>query len=161
LLKDLLQKLEIQLDIELPYRFLTKGELLKGCVNQLVAEEGLPVTMSCSHASANRFTQARDPNIHCGYCVPCLVRRAAVFASGFSDTTPYAFTALSVPLSINRGLDLMVFKIALDRHAKQPPLMKDILAAGRLPGTDEELLAYLGVYRRGIQEVHQFLQQFG
>jgi hypothetical protein len=55
----------------------------------------------------------------------------------------------------------MVFKIALDRHAKQPPLMKDILAAGRLPGTDEELLAYLGVYRRGIQEVHQFLQQFG
>jgi hypothetical protein len=159
LLRNLLHRLGIAVDIELPYRFLTKGELLHECANQAVAEEGLPVTMSCSHPSANRFTQARDPNIHCGYCVPCLVRRAAVLASGLRDSTRYAFTDLSVPLSANRGLDLKVFRIALDRYAKHPPMMKDILSAGRLPGSDNELAAYLGVYQRGIQEVQQFLQQ--
>lgn len=159
LLKNLLQKLGIAVAIELPYRFLTKGEMLMACANQAVVEAGIPITMSCSHPSANRFTQARDPNIHCGYCVPCLVRRAAVFAAGVSDPTRYAFTDLSVPLSKSRGLDLKVFKIALNKYATQPPLMKDILSAGKLPGSDEELSAYLQVYQRGIQEVQQFLQQ--
>jgi hypothetical protein len=160
LLRSLLHRLGIAVDIELPYRFLTKGELLRECANQAVAEEGLPVTMSCSHPSANRFNQARDPNIHCGYCVPCLVRRAAVLASGLRDSTRYAFSDLSVPLSANRGLDLKVFRIALDRYATQPPLMKDILSAGRLPGSDDELAAYLEVYQRGIREVQLLLQQY-
>jgi hypothetical protein len=160
LLRNLLHGLGIAVDIELPYRFLSKGELLRGCVNQTVAEEGLPVTMSCSHPSANRFTQARDPNIHCGYCLPCLVRRAAVLGAGWSDSTRYAFTDLSAPLSPNRGLDLKVLRIALNRYGMQPPLMKDILSAGRLPGNDDELAAYLGVYQRGIQEIQQFLNQY-
>lgn len=160
LLRNLLHGLGITVTIELPYRFLTKGELLQECRNQTVAQEALPITISCSHPSANRFTQARDPNIHCGYCVPCLVRRAAVFASELLESTKYAFTDLSVPLSPNRGLDLKVFRIALHRYAKHLPLMKDILSAGKLPGSDDELAAYLGVYQRGIHEVRQFLQQY-
>lgn len=160
LLRNLLHRLGITVEIDLPYRFLTKGELLHECANRVVAEEGLPATMSCSHPSASRFIQARDPNIHCGYCVPCLVRRAAVSASGLADSTRYAFTDLSVPLSVKRGSDLKVFKIAIDRYATQPPLMKDILSAGRLPGSDDELTGYLGVFQRGIQEVQQFLQQY-
>lgn len=158
--RQFLRKLEIGIQIELPYRFVTKGEMVASCANQSVLETGLPKTMSCSHPSASRFTGARDPNVHCGYCVPCLVRRAAVFAAGLSEATIYDFADLSVPLSPNRGLDLKAFKIALNRYAVHQPLMKDILSAGKLPGSDEELASYLGIYQRGIQEIRQFLQQY-
>jgi len=158
--RQLLNGLGIGVNIELPYRFSTKGEMLARCANQAVLEAGLPKTVSCSHPSVSRFTQARDPNVQCGYCVPCLVRRAAVFFAGLDEHTVYDFDDLSLPLTPKRGLDLKVFKIALNRYESQEPLMKDILSAGKLPGSDEELAAYLGVYSRGIQEVRQFLEQY-
>ncbi|MBE7512732.1 MAG: hypothetical protein HS103_07940 [Anaerolineales bacterium] len=160
LLRKLIVGLGISIEIELPYRFMTKGEMLQGCQNRPLIETVLSSTMSCSHPSANRFTTAKDPNIHCGYCVPCLVRRAAIQAGGFPDPTSYAFEDLAAPLSTNRASDLKAFRIAIDRYKSHPPLLKDVLVSGTLPGTDDELRSYLGVYQRGLTEVATFLRRY-
>jgi hypothetical protein len=160
LLRKLIVGLGMSIEIELPYRFMTKGEMLQACQNRALIETALSSTMSCSHPSANRFTSAKNPNIHCGYCVPCLVRRAAIQAVGLDDPTPYAFTDLAVPLSINRAADLKAFRIAIDRYKSRPPILKDILVSGTLPGTDDELRSYLGVYQRGLTEVAIFLKRY-
>ena len=159
LIRELLQDLGIGVGIELPYRFKTKGELLRECANQRVAATGLSATMSCSHPGANRFLM-RDPNMHCGYCLPCVIRRAAIRASGLPDPTSYAFDDLSQPLTGERRADLRVLKMGLDRYAQRPPRVADILVPGPLPATVDELREYLGVFRRGISEVGNFLKTF-
>lgn len=159
LLRQIASKLGMSIEIELPYRFSTKGEMISECVNHSLLETAIPATMSCSHPSANRFTGAKNPNIHCGYCVPCLVRRAAILASGIADSTSYAYPDLSIQLSPNRAADLKAFRIATDRYKERQPMLKDILVAGTLPGTEDELRSYLGVYKRGLNEVTEFLER--
>ncbi len=157
---DLLSAIGVDVGLDLPYRFLTKGEMLAGCASPRLVGSGLTTTMSCSHPGAARFA-GKSPNVHCGYCVPCLIRRAAVSSSGMLDLTVYATEDLSRPLPGDRGSDLRAMRMALDRYEKDPPTLADVLVPGPLPGTDEELVAYLGVFRRGLDEVMSMLSATG
>ncbi len=160
LFRDLLSAIGVDVHVDLPYRFLTKGEMLAGCSNPRLVKPGLTATMSCSHPGAARFA-GMSPNFHCGYCVPCLIRRAAAASSGVPDPTVYATEDLSRPLPGNRGSDLRAMRMALDRYEKDPPTLADVLVPGPLPGSDEELAAYLEVFRRGLDEVRSFLNATG
>lgn len=156
LIRTLLSQLDIQLTIDLPYRFRTKGEIIQYCRNQRLAGSGLDATMSCSHPSANRFAKM-SPNTHCGYCLPCLVRRAAILASGVPDPTKYANEDLSQPLPGKKNSDLRALKLALDRFQRKLPRLADVLTAGPLPATDEEQRQYLAVFGHGLDELHRLL----
>jgi hypothetical protein len=160
LFRDLLAVIDVGVRVELPYRFHTKGEMLNGCANNRLVRPGLLATMSCSHPGAARFA-GKSPSVHCGYCVPCVIRRAATSASGLSDPTTYATEDLSRPLDGESGSDLRALRIALDRYQKDPPTLADVLVPGPLPGTDEELSAYLAVFRRGLDEVRSLLSATG
>ncbi|MHB8644380.1 MAG: Qat anti-phage system QueC-like protein QatC [Thermomicrobiales bacterium] len=156
LLRDLVAELHLDSTIELPYRHKTKGEMLMECANADALSQGIPATMSCAHSSAGRFGAARDPNLHCGYCVPCVIRRAAIAHWG-ADPTPYAYPDLRAPLTPGRGADLRAFRLALDRYAARAPRIADVLVPGPLPGNRAERDAYLAVFRRGLAEVRAFL----
>ncbi len=155
----LLEDLGIEVAVELPYRFSTKGEMIVACSNQEVLLRGLPITMSCSHPGVGRFIRGGSANQHCGYCLPCLVRRAGVSTWG-ADPTRYTWRDLSGYLSPSRRADLRALRLALQRHSQRPPVLADILVSGPLPGTSEDLDAYLGVYRRGLRELQQFVDNF-
>ena len=159
LVRKLIGELRLDVEIDLPYRFYTKGEMISSCTNQDLIKLGLKTTMSCSHPGANRFT-ARDANIHCGYCVPCIIRRAAIRASVKRDSTKYAFSDLSQPLSEKRGSDLRALKLALNRYRVRPPRIADLLAAGPLRVSDDELSNYLNVFTRGLNEIGRFLGRY-
>jgi len=159
LMRKLMGQLKIDLDLSLPCRFQTKGEMISNCLNQGVIKAGLKATMSCSHPSANRFT-TRNPNMHCGYCIPCLIRRAAIRSALKRDPTDYAVVDLSKPLGGKRGSDIRAMKLALDRYRTRPPRVGDLLVAGSLPAPDNELREYLGVFSRGLTEVRKFLARY-
>ena len=157
LLRSLLEQLGIAMVVELPYRFTTKGEMLRRCHNRDALLPGLEATMSCAHPAAGRFSGARLPNQHCGYCLPCLIRRASV-ASAMADPTAYTTSDLSRPLSVQKGADLRAVKMALDRYGQREPQIGDVLLAGPLPGSDNDVAEYLAVYKRGLQELGKFLK---
>ena len=159
LMKELLFALGIPISLELPYRFKTKGELITECANQQIVRKGLSATMSCSHPAANRFLEL-SASMHCGYCLPCLVRRAAIRAASITDPTTYAFDDLSQPLTPERQTDLRVLRMALDRYGRKPPRLSDILVPGPLPAAPSDLSAYLGVFGRGLDEVGAFLSGY-
>lgn len=160
LFRDLLSAIGVDVGVDLPYRFLTKGEMLVGCASPPLVGSGLTATISCSHPGAARFA-GMSPNVHCGYCVPCLIRRAAAASSEVPDPTVYATEDLSQPLPGDRGSDLRAMRMALDRYEKVPPTLADVLVPGPLPGSDEELAAYLDVFRRGLDEVRSLLNATG
>ena len=87
LLQMLLDAAGLRVRIENPYQLKTKGEMLKECQdnNRLKA-------YACGTTSCGRFKQYGYT--HCGRCVPCLIRRAAIYAWGINDTTGYVYKKL-------------------------------------------------------------------
>lgn len=157
LFRDLVEDLKIGVTVELPYRFRTKGEMLTRCADQASLVRGLSATMSCAHPGVSRFVKGGSPNRHCGYCFPCLIRRAAIATHG-DDPTPYAWPDLRASLSINRSADVRAVRLATERYGRREPTIADLLAAGPLPGTPEDRSSYLATFRRGIHELRQFLE---
>lgn len=74
------------------YEFKTKGEMLSECQNQVLLDQLAWNSTSCGRYSRTGFR-------HCGRCVPCQVRRAAVMAWGKADGTPkgYKYDRLGQP----------------------------------------------------------------
>lgn len=155
LLNALLSKIGIPTSLELPYRFATKGELLSACTNQKVLRQGLPHTVSCSHTEAGRYQG--DPNLQCGRCVPCVVRRAAIAVLGV-DPTRYGHPTLSTPPAGGAGIDLRVLRFGLGRFAERAPTLADVLVPGPLDVPADELQQYLGVFVRGLAELRSLLE---
>ncbi len=156
LFREVLLALGIHIDLVLPYRFQTKGEMLRGCADQITLRANIAETMSCAHPGAGRFSGTKAAYQHCGYCLPCLVRRASI-DSFMVDPTVYRVEDLCTPLTPTRRSDLRACKLALDRYRVQTPQLKDILMAGPLHGSEDELYAYLDLYRRGLAELERFL----
>lgn len=154
LVNALLSNLGLGTTLELPYRFATKGELLSACKNMKVLREGLPHTVSCSHTEAGRYHG--NPNLQCGRCVPCVVRRAAIAVLG-ADPTPYGHPDLSVSLAKGAGIDLRVLRFGLARFAAKAPILADVLVPGPLEVSADDLRRYLGVFERGLGELRAVL----
>lgn len=45
----------------------------------------MKLTLSCSHPTHGRIAGATPP-INCGYCYPCIIRRASLHKIGFDNT---------------------------------------------------------------------------
>jgi hypothetical protein len=73
---ELLHSLSLDVKLVNPYRFQTKGAMVAACANQLFLGKFAHETMSCSHPASGRF-KGESPG-HCGRCVPCVIRRAAL-----------------------------------------------------------------------------------
>jgi hypothetical protein len=151
-----LDALGISTPIEMPYRFLTKGEMLAKAANQKVLADAAKESMSCSHTEAGRY-QGRTPGVHCGYCVPCIIRRAAMTDAQVADAG-YDHDVLTDTLdAAGTGADLRAFQMALERFADSRPhdALFRVLGTGPLP--PDEVTDYAAVYTRGMNEVRRLL----
>ncbi len=70
-----------------PYQLSTKGEMLNGCKNQTLVRELASQSVSCAHPELGRYEQTGYGD--CGYCYPCLIRRAAMHAIGLDEASDY------------------------------------------------------------------------
>lgn len=159
LFRVLLDKLGLQVPIKLPYKFMTKGEMLAQAKNQDVLRKGLPVTLSCARPDAGRF-QKRPPGTHCGYCVPCIIRLSSMKAAGFSIRNAAYFDVATdkADPSSTKGSDRRAFELAIERTKSLSPLRLagEVLQSGRIP--PEDIHEYAGVYKRGLDEVAVLLK---
>lgn len=60
-----------------PYQFKTKGEMCQNCKKTALLRSIVKDTVSCSHW--------KRPHKQCGICVPCLIRRAALFSARIAE----------------------------------------------------------------------------
>ena len=72
-----------------PYQFFTKGEMIINCKNTDFLTKNIKNTMSLfSSGFTADFLKKKQPS-HCGFCLPCVIRRAAIKKSGIKDTSIY------------------------------------------------------------------------
>jgi 7-cyano-7-deazaguanine synthase in queuosine biosynthesis len=89
LFQKLVNNAGLKVNIQNPYQFQTKGQMLKGCLNQGLLQQYAHKSTSCGRYK-------RHGHKHCGRCVPCLVRRASFKTWGIKDQTSYIYDNLSI-----------------------------------------------------------------
>lgn len=154
----LLEGLGIPVTLQVPYRFMTKGEMLLRCRDQELLQECARSTMSCAHPGNVRYS-GESWRKHCGYCIPCLIRRAALHRVGLDQADDFTHDVLeSVPKGRRSSADLRALLISLD-HCRTRSAVASVLKAGPLPCGPNEVHKYASVYERGLQEVADFLRE--
>lgn len=154
--QELLDNLGLGVRLLNPYRFRTKGEMLASCRNEAFLRNAVSNTISCSSIVKGRW-KGLSP-CHCGYCLPCLIRRASIRAAFGDDPTRYsipdlkerALDARQAESTNVRALQLMSHRLV------ESPALADVLVHKTGPLSDysaEEIAEYAAVFRRGIAEV--------
>ncbi len=160
LMREVLSGLGIAVPIETPYRFMTKGQMLLATRAPAVLAETIYETSSCARPNdRNALPGRRQP--HCGYCVPCIIRRGAMHKAGLDEAARYRYNVLTERVlllaSPDRRQDPWAFEIALARAAERASVT-DVLRAGPLPVAAVDVDRYVQVYRDGLNEVSIFLR---
>jgi len=153
--------LGISVPIRNPYWDKTKGEMIASCANSTLLKRIIPDTLSC--ASPTKARWRGHGTEHCGYCLPCLIRRAAI-RSGFGKNDPTTYTLADLTEKVldttqAEGRQVRSFQFAIDRLKKQPRLASLLI---HKPGSladqsPAEQKALAEVYRRGMNEVSVLL----
>jgi len=159
---DALNALGISGRIKNPYWDLTKGEMVENCANPALLRQLTPSSLSCASPTKGRW-QGHGTQ-HCGYCLPCLIRRAALLKGlrPESDETVYTvpdLTAQPLDTRQSEGVQVRSFQLAIERLRARPSLASILI---HKPGplfdeSPQRQAALADVYRRGLQEVGELL----
>ena len=159
----LLGSLGLKVRLDNPYALMTKGQMAKGCADFALLEREARQTMSCSSPGSRRYDPdpaEREPK-HCGRCVPCLIRRAAIHEAWGHDDTPYRISDLKAQVLDTKkaeGEHVRSFQLALTRLAHKPARARfDIHRPGPLIDHPDRLADYEAVYVAGMREVGRLL----
>lgn len=142
-----------------PYWNKTKGEMFEECKNQKFLKKILPISMSCSAPSKGRYKG--ESSGHCGYCLPCIIRRAAI-EKVMRDTTNYHVEDLtSKPMSslAAEGIQIRSFQYAVNKLKSRNGLENLLVYKSGPLGDDQQKIHQLaGVYKRGLLEVESLIK---
>jgi hypothetical protein len=155
---DLMSQLGIAAHYHNPYKFKTKGEMARDCADPQFIADTAKDTSSCSSPNKGRWKKISAG--HCGFCMPCLIRRASLKAAFGNDATDYGIE-LKGELNSEQaeGSHIRAFQIAFERIRRSKNYAS---VAVRIPGPltdcegDVDELAH--VYVRGMEEVEDLLK---
>ena len=131
-----------------PYQFKTKGQMLAECNKQKLLFKLAGSAMSCGRSARI--------NMHCGRCVPCLIRRAAFHRWEVSDPTNYKYKDLSRPgIKYRASDDVRAAAMAVE-YVRRNGIAR--WTAGSLNSAQlGDVSKYRDVAERGLKELDVFL----
>jgi len=146
-----------------PYQDLTKGEMVRRGRDREFLGRLFGRTISCARPVVSRWQRA--PAGACGYCYPCLMRRAALHVLGWDRGQDYRHDVLADPKILAhrvRGRDLRALLLAWRTWEEAPAEVEARLMLGVSPqAVAARLLAARGVLARGFQEVAGWFREKG
>jgi 7-cyano-7-deazaguanine synthase in queuosine biosynthesis len=153
LFQRLLDAAGLRIIINNPYRYQTKGEMLKMCSSQ-------EYLMLHAHSSTSCGRFGRMGYKHCGRCVPCLIRRAAFHAWGVQDKTEYRYNNLGLDDKDHARFDDVRAAAMAVAKVKESGL-DSWLGTSLLSKFLSDITPYEEVISRGLNELGQLLIAFG
>lgn len=157
---ELICDLGFDLSMRNPFWNKTKGEMASECLNKKFLYQLMPLSMSCSSPGKERF-QGIAPQ-HCGYCLPCIIRRAAMNRAFGDDNTKYANTSVSEMImerQKEKGIQIRSIQFAIERVKADPEFAKyAVFKPGPLSNNESYIKELAGVYQRGLMEVDKWIQ---
>jgi hypothetical protein len=161
-LRQFLAQVSIPQDLVNPFQYATKGEVLARSPNQPLLQKLLASSISCAHPVASRWLKNRQGN--CGYCFPCLMRRAALHAVGWDDGKEYLYDALRQPevlASRARGANLRSLLYLIAAWRRHPDRERLLRQTGPIPGGPDNEQQLADLIQRGLAEMSRWLADKG
>jgi hypothetical protein len=138
----------------------SKGEIISEHQGNNVFKENYKETLSCSHPCQSRY-DGLTPPLNCGYCYPCLIRRASLVVNGFTDDHYNSNYSLDNEfIEGNQKIDgkasdlkavLFTIRRFVDNEHNSVFIRKLLRQQG--PLSNVELNSYERVYRTSINEL--------
>jgi 7-cyano-7-deazaguanine synthase in queuosine biosynthesis len=158
-----LKAVGIQHSINNPLSYLSKGEVLRSCKNLALLRQLLPLTVSCAKAGWVRW-KGRSPGTNCGFCYPCLIRRAALHSIHEDDPSDYLYDAIGshkILKADKQGSDLRSLLQAVHKYENSKrSLFFEILKTGSTSTVDNPS-GLVHPIKAGIQEVLSLVSDKG
>ena len=152
MLKQLIANMGLPISILNPYQFKTKGEMVNECLDPQFLKNNVKWTMSCSHPDLGRYKGDPEPS-HCGCCLPCTIRRAAIMIAGITDTSKYRDKKYKDP---EHAISLKSYRLGLKNYIDHP--MNPLMAIQQSGPITERHQDYANLYKRGMAELKNFLE---
>ncbi|MDI9895678.1 queuosine biosynthesis protein queC [Rhodococcus sp. IEGM 1381] len=152
----ILQDLTIPVTLVNPYAMSTKSAMLRAAVDNR-GDKVLALasqTISCSKLDGGLGYEGGSPNVNCGLCIACLVRKGAFLGAGLPDATDYLLDRIT-PAARAKLIDARHADIwAVRTWAMRDPVVDDlIVSAPWPPGTDyDAMLAMVNAGRIELME---------
>ena len=116
-LGEILKLIGIKAEVSNPYEKSTKGEMVQNCANIDYLIHIVDKSNSCGKRGMHQFMYDNHSATHCGHCMPCMYRKAALI--GNVDNTTYGNRFITL---FNKKGD----KVAEDFYAMLDFLKKDL-----------------------------------
>lgn len=153
LFQELLTAAKLNVKLENPYQFKTKGEMLVACADQAFLAKNAHHSTSCGRYARNGYK-------HCGRCVPCLIRRAAFRAWKKPDRTVYVFDDLSIQDARHSGFD-DVRSAGMAIASAETDGLEAWLGSSLTSRYIADPASYVEIVGRGLSELKGFMKSAG
>jgi 7-cyano-7-deazaguanine synthase in queuosine biosynthesis len=146
-----------------PYEKLTKGDMVARSRHPELLSRLFRLSVSCARPVVSRWQKGAAGA--CGYCYPCLMRRAALHTRGWDDGAHYRRDVFAEPDTLThrvRGRDLRALLVALRTWEADPAEVEARLMVGAAPESlPARLAAARRVLDRGFGEIAAWLRDQG
>lgn len=157
--QSVLSILGINVQLINPYLKKTKGEMLQECRNSTLLSNGVKTTLSCSHSGHTNSWERRNVQ-NCGYCIPCLIRRASIhaFDSALDSGQDYGNDLLVEEIGLHSGSDkrrdILALSYFISKNYSEEQLVREIKLMA--PTNDTNELAEM--LQRGYNELKELIR---
>lgn len=157
-LRGILSIVGITNPIENIFAYATKREIVRSVKDHPLFLSGFRKTISCSHPCQSRYNKAasRVYPVNCGYCYPCIVRKASlldVVDNGdysYSET-PSAFLSRFIMSDRSSDLNAILNTIYRFKHCSSYQIRQMIRSTG--PLSEKEFAMFERLYASGINDI--------
>ena len=128
--RDLIRRMGICVDVENPYEKMTKGEMVQNCSDKPYLLRVVAESNSCGKRGMHQFMYDNHNASHCGHCMPCMYRRAALL--GELDNTSYGNRLITLYNKKGSKVaeDFFAMLIFLKRDLTREQIKRELRIAG-------------------------------
>lgn len=156
-LREAVRLVGIKNAIENPLEKKSKAECVAECRNPRLLAQLAGKSVSCSHSTRRQYWRRKSAS-NCGYCIPCLFRRASLHAMQLDAGADYGIDVCADELNIESdetsAEDLRALVSGLRQFSSLAEIRRALCSVAHLEDIDE----YSAMVDRGFEQIRNWLR---
>ncbi|MFO0434454.1 MAG: Qat anti-phage system QueC-like protein QatC [Sphingobacteriaceae bacterium] len=157
-LQHLINNVGLTTQLHTPYHLMTKGELVESCTNETVLYGIYSQSVSCGKRGRKQHWDVRTGTQHCGVCMPCIYRRAALHKKNL-DNQLYGIDIFTTQRDVLTIQDMPALFDFLKRRLTTEQIKRTLLVSGSIDLNDLDNCS--GLVERVRVEIKQWISDKG
>ena len=155
LMQTFLGVISVNHQIENKYQYCTKGEMVEHCLDRALLVNTYGLSCSCGKRGTRKDIRDNRHVSHCGVCMPCIYRRAALHKIGLSEVVGRDIFRHTVS-EVRKVPDMPAFISFIRTGLSINDIEKGLLVNGSLPL--EHIREYAEVVYRTREEIRTWIR---